>query len=109
MPPTLEHASGAVIDLAALHSALSCADVAVVQAFRGDEDSIALSLIEAHAAAEEAFGRGSAEVAALNVLLAAITEAAHSKDHMAGRDVPAPRPASEPLPRNRERTRDEGY
>jgi hypothetical protein len=66
-------------DLAALHDALGCAATAVEQAFRGDRDSASLSLIEAHAAAEEAFGRGTVGVDALDVVLAAITQAAHSK------------------------------
>lgn len=79
MAPALVHHSGAVTDLAALHDALGCAAMAAVQAFRGDEDSAALSLIEAHAAAEEAFGREGPEVDALNVVFAVITQAAHSK------------------------------
>jgi hypothetical protein len=66
-------------DLAALHDALGCAAVAAVEAWRGNHDSTALSLIEAHAAAEEAFGRGAPEVDSLNVVFAAITQAAHSK------------------------------
>jgi hypothetical protein len=68
-----------VTDLAALHDALGCAATAIVQAFRGDEDSASLSLIEAQAAADEAFGRGSPEVDAFKVVSAAITQAAHSK------------------------------
>jgi hypothetical protein len=79
MPQTLVPHSGAVTDLAALHDALGCAAMAVAQAFRGDEDSAALSLTEAHAAAKEAFGRGAPEVDALNVVFAAISQATHSK------------------------------
>ena len=66
-------------DLAALHDALSCAAAAVEDAFRGSGESASLSLIEAHAAAEDAFGRGSPGVDALSVVFAAITQAAHSK------------------------------
>lgn len=65
-------------DLAALHDALGCAAMATVQAFRGDEDSVSLSLIEAQVAAEEAFGCGSPGAAALNVVFAAIAQAATS-------------------------------
>ena len=65
-----------VTDLAALHDALSCAAAAVEHAFRGARDSASLSLIEAHAAAEEAFGRESHGVDALSVVFAAITQAA---------------------------------
>ena len=79
MPRTLVIRSGPVTDLAALHDALGCAATAIVQAFRGDEDSASLSLIEAHTAAEEAFGRGSPEVGAFSVVFAAISQAAHSK------------------------------
>jgi len=79
MPRTLVHRSGPATDLAALHDALGCASTAIVQAFRGDEDSASLSLIEAQAATEEAFGRGSPGVEALGVVFAAITQAAHSK------------------------------
>lgn len=63
-------------DLAALHDALACASTGAVQAWRGDQDSASLSLLEAHVAAEEAFGRGSPEVEALNVVFTAITQAA---------------------------------
>jgi hypothetical protein len=66
-------------DLSALHDALACATTAAVQAWRGDRESASLSLLEAHVAAEEAFGRGSPEVDALDVVLAAITQAARSK------------------------------
>jgi uncharacterized membrane protein YdfJ with MMPL/SSD domain len=76
MPGTLVSRSGTVTDLAALHDALGCAATAAVQAFRGDEDSAALSLTEAHAAATEAFGSGSPGVDALNVVFAAIAQAA---------------------------------
>lgn len=78
-------------DLAALHDALGCCAAAVVQAWRGDRDSASLSLLEAHAAAEEAFGHGTPGVDALNVVFTAIKQAA-------GRGVRAPRPASAPLP-----------
>jgi hypothetical protein len=67
-------------DLSALHDALGCATAAAVHAWRGDRDAASLSLIEAHVAAEEAFGRGSPEVDALNVVFAAITQAARSKN-----------------------------
>jgi hypothetical protein len=66
-------------DLAALHDALGCAAMATVQAFRGDEDSVSLSLTEAQVAAEEAFGCGSPRAAALNVVFAAITQAATAR------------------------------
>jgi len=66
-------------DLAALHDALGCAAVAAVQAWRGDQDSASLSLIEAHVAAEEAFGPGNPGVDALNVVFAAITQAASAR------------------------------
>jgi hypothetical protein len=69
-----------VADLAALHDALACATTAAVQAWRGDREPASLSLLEAHVAAEEAFGPGSPEVEALNVVFAAITQAAHSKN-----------------------------
>ena len=80
-------------DLAALHDALGCATAAVVYAWRGEQDSASLSLIEAHAAAEEAFGRGSAEVDALNVVFAAITQAAHSETRQPAVVQRTPRPA----------------
>ena len=66
-------------DLAALHDALGCATAAVAHAWRGEGDAASLSLIEAYAAAEEAFGHGTPEVDALNVVFAAITQAIHSK------------------------------
>ena len=72
-------------DLAALHDAFGCAATAVLQAWRGNQDSASLSLIEAHEAAEEAFGCGSPEVDALNVVFAAITQAARNEDQAAGR------------------------
>ena len=72
-------------DLAALHDALGCAAIAIVQAFRGDEDSVSLSLIEAQVAAEEAFGCGSPRAAALNVVFAAITQAAAARATEGGR------------------------
>lgn len=72
-------------DLAALHDALACASTGAVQAWRGDQDSASLSLLEAHVAAEEAFGRGSPEAEALNVVLAAITQAAAARTATIGR------------------------
>ncbi len=72
-------------DLAALHDALSCAAAAVEQAFRGDGDSASLSLLEAHAAAEEAFGPTGPGVDALNVVFAAITQAAAARTATIGR------------------------
>ena len=80
-------------DLAALHDALGCATTAAMQAWCGDQDSAALSLIEAYAAAEEAFGGGSPEVDALNVVFAAITQAAHSKTSRPAMVQRTPRPA----------------
>jgi hypothetical protein len=65
-------ASVILTDLAALHDALGCALMAIVQAGRGDGDSAALSLIEAHAAAEDAFGRESPGFDALRLVFAAI-------------------------------------
>jgi hypothetical protein len=53
-------------DLAALHDALACASAALVQAWRGDRTSASVSLIEAHAAAEEAFGPRTPGVDALD-------------------------------------------
>jgi hypothetical protein len=64
-------------DLAALHDALGCAMTAVLQTWRGDRDSASLALIEAHAAAEEAFGGESAEFKALSVVFAAIAQTAN--------------------------------
>jgi hypothetical protein len=81
-------AHGPVTDLGALHDALGCAASAAVQAWRGDQDSASLSLIEAHAAAEEAFGCEAPEVDALNVVFAAITQAAHSKTARRGARTP---------------------
>jgi hypothetical protein len=72
-------------DLAALHDALGCAAMATVQAFRGDEVSVSLSLIEAQVAAEEAFGSGSPGAAALNVVFATITQAAAARATAGGR------------------------
>lgn len=80
-------------DLAALHDALGCAATAAVQAWRGDQDSATLSLIEAHGAAEEAFGPGSPEADALNVVFAAIAQAAHSKTNRPAVVQRTPRPA----------------
>lgn len=67
---------GSVADLPALHDAFACGTSAVLQAWRGDRDSALLSLLEAQAAAEEAFGRGSPEAVALGVVFAAIKQAA---------------------------------
>jgi hypothetical protein len=66
-------------DLSALHDALACASTGAVQAWRGNQESASISLIEAHAAAEDAFGCGSPEVDALDVVLAAITQATRPK------------------------------
>ena len=66
-------------NLAALHDALGCAAAAVVHAWHGERDSASLSLLEAHAAAEEAFGSGSPEVGALDLVIAAITQATRPK------------------------------
>jgi len=63
-------------DLAALHDALGCATAATVHAWRGERDAASLSLAEAHAAAEQAFGCGTPEAGALDLVLAAITQAA---------------------------------
>jgi hypothetical protein len=108
MHHTLVHHGGGT-DLAALHDALGCAATAAVQAFRGDGDSASLSLTEAHAAANEAFGSGSPGVDALNVVFAAIAQAAAASppcphDKTAGLGVRAPRPASDLSRSNRERT-----
>jgi hypothetical protein len=70
------HRSESVADLPALHDAFACCTSAVLQAWRGDHDSASLSLLEAQTAAEEAFGSGSSEAAALNVVFAAIKQAA---------------------------------
>ena len=66
-------------DLAALHDALGCATAAVVHAWRDERDAASLSLIEAQAAGEEAFGCGSPEVDAFSVVLTAIAQAIHPK------------------------------
>ena len=76
-----------VTDFAALHDALGCAAMAAVQAWRGDRDSASLSLAEAHAAAEEAFGPRSPEIDALGVVFGAIAQAA--------RNMPAGHPRNE--------------
>lgn len=76
MPNTHARHGAPGTDLTALHDALGCAATATVQAFRGDEDSASKSLTEARAAALEAFGRGSPGAAALDVVFAAITQAA---------------------------------
>ena len=85
--------SDSVPVLAALRDALGCATAAVDYAWRGDRDSASLSLTEAHAAAEEAFGAGSPEVDALNVVLAAIAQAAQSKTRWPAVVQRTPRPA----------------
>jgi hypothetical protein len=72
---TFVHRGMSVIDLTALHDALGCAAMAAVHAFRGDRNSTSLSLTEARAASQEAFGCGSPEADALDVVLAAITRA----------------------------------
>ena len=100
MPRALADNGGGVTDLAALHDALGCASMAVAQAFRGDEDSAALSLTEAHAAATEAFGSGSPGVDALCVVFAAIAQAAavpppDSPKQSTGRGALTPRPATD--------------
>ena len=89
MACALTQPAAPVADLTALHDALGCASAAVVQAWRGDRESAALSLAEAHAAAEAAFGRGSPGADALNVVFAAIAHA----PYVADRDVRPPRPA----------------
>jgi hypothetical protein len=90
-----------VADLVALHDAFACCTAAVLRAWRGDRDPALLSLLEAHAAAEEAFGPGSSEVDALNVVFAAIKHAAETsrdrpleavrpamvREHLAGPDL----------------------
>lgn len=80
-------------DLAVLHDALGCAAMAAVQAWRGDRDSASLSLTEAHAAGEQAFGPGSPGLDALSVVLAAITQAAQSKTNRPALVQRTPRPA----------------
>jgi hypothetical protein len=82
-----------VTDLAALHDALGCAATAAEQAWRGERDSASLSLIEAHVAAEEAFGSRSPGVDALSVVFAAITQAAHSNTKWPAAVQRTPRPA----------------
>jgi hypothetical protein len=79
-------------DLAALHDALGCAAAVAVHAWRGDQDAASLSLIEAHAAAEEAFGLGNPGADALGVVLAAIAQAAHLPDghHITKRPAAVP-------------------
>jgi hypothetical protein len=78
MSRMLVHHSGPVTDLAALHDALGCAAMAVLQAWRGDRDSASLSLTEAHAAAEGAFGPQSPGVDALGVVFDAIAQTART-------------------------------
>lgn len=72
-------------DLASLHDALGCAATATIQAFRGDKGSASLSLIEARAAAEEAFGPASPGVDALSLVFAAIAQAAAARAATNGR------------------------
>jgi hypothetical protein len=86
MPRTLAYGDS-VTDLAALHDALGCAAMAAIQAWRGDRDSASLSLTEAHAAAEDAFGPRSPGADALDVVFDAIVQAA--------RMVPAGHPRNE--------------
>lgn len=76
MARTHHPAPAPVADLPALHDALACCTSAVLQAWRGDRDSALLSLLEAQAAAGEAFGPGSPEADALSVVFAAIKQAA---------------------------------
>ena len=85
--------AASALDLAALHDALSCAAAAVEDAFRGAGESASLSLIEADAAAEEAFGRGSPGFDALGVVFAAITQATRSKINRPAVVQRTPRPA----------------
>ena len=91
MPRTHAHTSAHITDLAALHDALSCCATAADQAWRGDPESASLSLLEAHAAAEEAFGWGSPAVEALNVVFSAIKQA--PAEVFAHRDRPRTNPA----------------
>jgi hypothetical protein len=83
------------LDLPALHDAFACGTTAVLQAWRGHPDSALLSLLEAQAAAEEAFGSGSSEAEALSVVFAAIKQTAglRCSQH--------PGPALTPQPSNR--------
>jgi hypothetical protein len=74
-----------------LHDAFACCTAAVFRAWRGDRDPALLSLLEAHAAAEEAFGPGSSEVDALDVVFAAIKHAAEIPQD---RPLEATRPAA---------------
>ena len=88
-------------DLAALHDTFACCTAAVLQAWRGNRDPALLSLREAHVAAEEAFGPGSSEVAALGVVFAAIRQAAEAPPPGATRPAAVlgtPRRASTPIP-----------
>lgn len=70
---TVAHHGASEADLTALHDAFALCTSAVYQAWRGGEDPAFLALLEA-------------EVDAINVMFAAIKQAA-------GRSVPAPRPA----------------
>ena len=90
MPGTLAQWPQAATDLTALHDALGCAVTAVVQAWRGDQESASLSLAEAHSAAEEAFGRGSPGSDALAVVFDAIAEASR----ISRRPAAGPNPAA---------------
>jgi hypothetical protein len=98
MPTAHMRRAAPAAELTALHDALACCTTAVVHAWRGDHNAAALSLLEARASAEEAFGSGSPGVDALNVVFAAIKQAAD-------RDVCPPRPASDRSRLGQERTR----
>jgi hypothetical protein len=82
----MSRASVSAPDLPALHDMFACCTTAVLRAWRGDRDSALLSLLEAQAVAEEAFGAGSTEADALNVVFAAIKQAAGRDDPAAGLD-----------------------
>jgi hypothetical protein len=85
-------------DLAALNDTLAVCMTAVLEAWRGNPDSASLALLEAHAAAEEAFGTGSPEIDALSVVFAAIKQAA---DRGAGNTAGRPEPKSNAIGRTR--------
>jgi hypothetical protein len=80
MARTQAHRDGSAADLPALHDAFACCTTAVLQAWRGNRESSLLSLLEARAAAEEAFGACSPEADALNIVFAAIKQAAGRAD-----------------------------
>lgn len=69
-------------DRAALHEAFACCTAAIFQAWRGDQDPALLSLLEA-------------EIDALNVMLAAIKQAANrSAGNTAGAAPPSAMPSA---------------